>query len=247
MGVRVHAPRGALWPLARRCRPGLAPGTHSRALPGSNADGDILGGTQGHDSSLWESNTAGVDGDSLGGRGHTAVLCRAATAMGTSQGKMRTHSSTLLGSNVDGDILRGHVGTDSDALPGSSRDILGTHRDATDKQVAPGAKMPARDDAVATGWEARRVQNSRYCFTGPTSRGGWQAGAPVDLGFKGLSPGTDSPVLPVPPLSPPPRDMGCSHRATLGGDRVPAEDTGLDTTELQSLLTLVLAWWQPWG
>lgn len=204
--------------------------TRHSALQGSNTDGDILGGTQGHDSSLWESNTAGVDGDSLGGRGHTAVLCRAATAMGTSQGKMRTHSSALLGSNVDGDILRGHTGTDSDTLPGSSRDILGTHRDTTDKQVAPGAKMPARDDAVAAGWEARWAQNSRYCFTGPTSRGG-QAGAPVDLRFKGLSPGTDSPVLPVPPPSPPPTDTGCSHRAMLGGDRVPAEDTGLDTTK----------------
>lgn len=121
-------------------------------------------------STLWESNT---DRDSLGG----------------------TRCSALQGSNTDGDITGEHGdtqqcfagkqrgwghpwGTHSDALPGSSRDrgILGTHRDTADKQVAPGAATPARDNTVATGREALRARDSHYCFTGPTSRRGARLG-----------------------------------------------------------------------
>jgi len=82
---------------------------------------------------------------------------------------------------MDGDILGGHTGSHGEALPGSSRergilgthrDILGTHRDTPHKQAAPGAEMPAGDDAVAAGREAPWARDGHYCFTGPTPRWG---------------------------------------------------------------------------
>lgn len=147
-------------------------------------------GTSWRDTTVLSRAATGM-GTSWGTQAHNIVLCRKATQRDSLGGTI--HCSALQGSNTNGDIV-GEYGdtqqcfagkqhgwghpwdTHSDALPGSSRDraILGTQRDTTDKQVAPGAETPARDDVVAASQEALQVQESHYCITGPIARGpGW--------------------------------------------------------------------------
>lgn len=72
------SPQGCPAAAGQKVRPGLAPGTCSGALGKQRRWGHPGGDTGTQHSTLRESNT---DGDSLGG--HSAVLCRTATLMGT--------------------------------------------------------------------------------------------------------------------------------------------------------------------
>lgn len=101
-GCSGPSPQGCPAAASREVGPGLAPWTRSGALPGSNSDGDILGGTtQGHNTVLCRAATR--LGTSGGTQGHNIVLCGKAMRVGTAWGG-GTRCSALQGSNADGDI-----------------------------------------------------------------------------------------------------------------------------------------------
>lgn len=68
---------------------------------------------------------------------------------GDTTGDMGTRSSALLQSNMDGAILGEYTGLLCQEAAGTGTSW--TRRDTTDKQVAAGAKIPARAGAVAMG------------------------------------------------------------------------------------------------
>lgn len=68
---------------------------------------------------------------------------------GDTAGNTGTRSSASLGSNTDGDSLAEYTGLLCQEAAGTGTSWA--HRDTTDKQVAAGAKIPARVGAVAMG------------------------------------------------------------------------------------------------